>query len=84
MRQLLLHWLIWLNTVSDIERWLSHASLVCKAELRDAICAAVLPLIELLRDQDLNVRGEVTSSLCKLANYGKLHQEMNIAQLISM
>jgi hypothetical protein len=72
-RQLLPHWPSWLNTVSHIKRWSSHASLVRKGELRDAICAAVLPLIELLRDQDLNVRSEATSSLCKLANYGKLN-----------
>jgi HEAT repeat protein len=46
-------------------------SLQCKAEFRDAICAAVPPLIELLRDQDSELRKSVAFSLGELAKHGE-------------
>jgi hypothetical protein len=62
--------------VSHIHRWTRYNSLDYKAEFGDVTCAAVVPVVELIKDQEFDVQEAAASSLSELAKYRTLPQEI--------
>jgi HEAT repeat protein len=70
--------------VSGIVRWQKHCSLESAAQFRDALAPAIPAMIELLRDQDYDVRQAAVSALDEFAKHGEWDCEMAEALLIGI